>query len=156
MNHLLLSILLALSTGANAAPFVPRKSSHGSSLALQSHRALEIRGGGTLGPIDASSVAKAASVLAGAQGIMMQFAPEDTGVEYGLDAEAMQKPINKLINSIAGTSILTWSSIVAYLAFADDPSATVACMMSLHVWIYEFLRLILGKFMEGAGADNSN
>ena len=84
----LVSILSLTAAGAaNAAPFMPK--SH-------VNAALQLRGGGSLGPIDASTVVKTASVLAGVQGAVMQFAPEDTGVSYGLDEEGMKKPSNKI------------------------------------------------------------
>ena len=145
----LVSILsLAAAGTANAAPsFMPK--SH-------VNAALQIRGGGALGPIDASTVVKTASVLAGVQGVVMQFAPEDTGVSYGLDEEDMKKESNKLGATVAGTSILTWAATLAYLVFVKDATASGAYLTNIHVWIYENLRIILGKTVEGTGGENSN
>ncbi len=46
---------------------------------------LKLRGGA--GPLDPSIVVKTASVIAVVQGLMMQFAPVDTAISYGLDEE---------------------------------------------------------------------
>ena len=46
---------------------------------------LKLRGGA--GPLDPSIVVKTSSVIAGIQGLMMQFAPVDNAISYGLDEE---------------------------------------------------------------------
>ncbi len=46
---------------------------------------LKLRGGA--GPLDPSLVVKTASVIAGIQALLMQFAPVDTAITYGLDEE---------------------------------------------------------------------
>ncbi len=46
---------------------------------------LKLRGGA--GPLDPSIVVKTASVIAGIQGLVVQFAPVDTAVFYGHDEE---------------------------------------------------------------------
>lgn len=151
MARLLLTILLIAACGAaSAAPFVSKKRCGGAAAS----RALRVRGGA--GPVDATALVKAVSVLSGAQGAVLQFAPEETGVAYGMSEEGMKKPANKLLASYSGTSLLTQWITMGYLAFAKDATARGAYLMNIHVWIYENFRVILGGAMEDAGAANSN
>ena len=56
-----------------------------------------------------------------------------------------KKPDNELAASYAGTAILTWSALVAYLAFADKATSKGAFIILMLIWSYENLRNNLGR-----------
>jgi|SaaInl74LU_5_DNA_1037368.scaffolds.fasta_scaffold20368_4 hypothetical protein len=77
------------SSGRLFAAVTPRRAPPVTATALAKSRStddiLKLRGGA--GPLDPSIVVKTASVIAGIQGLVLQFAPVDTSVAYGLDEE---------------------------------------------------------------------
>jgi len=114
---------------------------------------LKLRGGA--GPLDPSIVVKAASVIAGIQALLMQFAPVDTAISYGLDEEGSKKPMNVLATSYAGTAMLASAITSAYLGFVDNATVKGAFTVCLITWVYENLRNLFGKSFQKAGADSN-
>ena len=90
LSFLLLSIL-SLSTAARFgssgrlfATVSPRRATATTAVG-STDTILQLRGGA--GPLDPSTVVKTASVFAGIQGLVMQFAPVESAVSYGQDEE---------------------------------------------------------------------
>lgn len=141
-------ILLVGSSEASLASkknaFVPKKHEF-----QRKNPLLEIRGGA--GPIDPLTLAKVATVLEGAQGLVGHVAPSFMTDQYKIGDSS---PTTDYLQQLFATGLFS-ISIMSYCLLFKDTSFATAYQFALIPWIMNTIGDVLNKKPSAAGFDDS-